>query len=233
MSQKFQLLSTMFSYTILSHQKMVELHANRLYRYLLTIGPNLGPAQGTMTSPKLLLNLPVIPGPNHDGGKVIVSPSGYVYTVLGDLNRNGKAQNYENGRKCRWNRWNTQSNSRWKYCRHGILGTTHPLNKYVAYGIRNSFGIDFDPLTGNLWDTENGPGSNDEINRVFGGFNSGWEDIMGMAPAGFNFNNLVSFGGKGAYSNPEFVWTSDGSSYCNRISDFCKPRDHNIKMICL
>ena len=30
---------------------------------------------------------------------------------------------------------------------------------------------------------------------------------MGMAPAGFNFNNLVSFGGKGKYSNPEFVWS--------------------------
>ena len=30
---------------------------------------------------------------------------------------------------------------------------------------------------------------------------------MGIAPAGFNFNNLVSFGGKGIYSNPEFVWT--------------------------
>ena len=52
--------------------------ANRLYRYLLTIGPNLGPAQGTMTSPKLLLNLPVTPGPNRDGGKVVVSPSGYL-----------------------------------------------------------------------------------------------------------------------------------------------------------
>jgi aldose sugar dehydrogenase len=39
----------------------------------------------------------------------------------------------------------------------GILGDEHPLDYYYAYGIRNSFGIDFDPLTGNLWDTENGP----------------------------------------------------------------------------
>jgi hypothetical protein len=31
-----------------------------------------------MTSPKLLLNLPVTPGPNRDGGKVVVSPSGYL-----------------------------------------------------------------------------------------------------------------------------------------------------------
>jgi glucose/arabinose dehydrogenase len=38
----------------------------------------------------------------------------------------------------------------------GILGDEHPLDYYYAYGIRNSFGINFDPLTGNLWDTENG-----------------------------------------------------------------------------
>ena len=38
----------------------------------------------------------------------------------------------------------------------GILGDEHPLDMYFAYGIRNSFGIAFDPLTGNLWDTENG-----------------------------------------------------------------------------
>ena len=44
------------------------------------------------------------------------------------------------------------------------------LSKYYAYGIRNSFGIDFDPLTGNLWDTENGPSSYDEINLVRPGF---------------------------------------------------------------
>ena len=31
------------------------------------------------------------------------------------------------------------------------------LNKYYAYGIRNSFGIAFDPVTNILWDTENGP----------------------------------------------------------------------------
>ena len=41
---------------------------------------------------------------------------------------------------------------------NGILGDKDPLNKYYAYGIRNSFGIDFDPVSGKLWDTENGPG---------------------------------------------------------------------------
>jgi len=46
----------------------------------------------------------------------------------------------------------------------GIIGSSDPLNKYLAYGVRNSFGLDFDPVTKKLWDTENGPSSNDEIN---------------------------------------------------------------------
>ena len=51
---------------------------------------------------------------------------------------------------------------------------------YYAYGIRNSFGLDFDPVTGNLWDTENGPAFGDEINLVKAGFNSGWKDVQGI-----------------------------------------------------
>ena len=61
----------------------------------------------------------------------------------------------------------------------GILGDEHPLDMYFAYGIRNSFGLDFDPVTGKLWDTENGPCYGDEINLVEPGFNSGWQEAVG------------------------------------------------------
>jgi glucose/arabinose dehydrogenase len=53
-----------------------------------------------------------------------------------------------------------------------FLGRKDPINKYYAYGIWNSFGIDFDPVTGKLWDTENGVVFGDEINLVEPGFNS-------------------------------------------------------------
>ena len=71
--------------------------ANQLVRYIFTNHPNLGPAQGRITSPQVFLNLPVTPGPNHDGGNVVIGPDRNVYTVLGDLNRIGQAQNFENG----------------------------------------------------------------------------------------------------------------------------------------
>jgi glucose/arabinose dehydrogenase len=88
----------------------------------------------------------------------------------------------------------------------GILGDEHPLDMYYAYGIRNGFGLDFDPVTGNLWDTENG--GNDEINLVEPGFNSGWEKVSGKASLqeDFDESDLVDFDGKGKYSDPEFTW---------------------------
>jgi aldose sugar dehydrogenase len=181
--------------------------ANQLVRYLLINHPALGPAQGIMVAPRLLLNLPVTPGPNHDGGKVTIGPDRNVYTVLGDLlNRQTQAQNFENGPSPDGTSGILRVTQRGNTVGNGILGSTVPLNIYFAYGIRNSFGIDFDPVTGRLWDTENGPAI-DEINLVEPGFNSGWADIMGMAPEGFDPDNLVSFGGRGSYSDPDFVWT--------------------------
>jgi glucose/arabinose dehydrogenase len=66
----------------------------------------------------------------------------------------------------------------------------------------------FDPVTGDLWDTENGPSSYDEINRVEAGFNSGWFELMGpdsRDPG--SSSNLVVLPGS-AYSDPEFSWLS-------------------------
>jgi aldose sugar dehydrogenase len=105
----------------------------------------------------------------------------------------------------------------------GILGEKFPLNLYYAYGLANSFGIDFDPITKNLWDTENGPAYGDEINVVKPGFNSGWTRVAGIWESEIDSsgkvgyirgkivhhpNNLVDFGGKGKYSEPEFTSNS-------------------------
>ncbi len=55
------------------------------------------------------------------------------------------------------------------------------IHKLFAYGIRNGFGIAFDPMTGELWESQNGDDSGSEINRISAGFNGGWIQIMGRA----------------------------------------------------
>ena len=73
-----------------------------------------------------------------------------------------------------------------------------------------AFGMDFDPLTGTLWATENGPAAGDEINMVEPGFNSGWAQIQGFAGSdilnrGKSAKDLVILE-NAKYSDPEFSW---------------------------
>jgi hypothetical protein len=61
--------------------------------------------------------------------------------------------------------------------RGGEAGTN--LQKVFAYGVRNSFGMAFDPFSGGLWEEQNGDDSFTEINRIESGANLGWVQIMG------------------------------------------------------
>jgi glucose/arabinose dehydrogenase len=175
---------------------------NRIYKYQRN--------GETLINPSLILDLPAEPGPNHDGGKIIIGPDGYLYAVLGDLNHDGQLQNFpdgpppdDTGSIFRINPADGSAPTDNPFIGSG----TEVLNKYYAYGVRNSFGMDFDPLTGNLWDTENGPASYDEINLVRPGFNSGWQTIMGpISISGDTEDDLVNFPGS-HYADPLFSWT--------------------------
>jgi aldose sugar dehydrogenase len=175
--------------------------ASRLYRYELK--------NDTLVDPKLLLELPSEPGPRHNAGNIIIGPDNNLYVSVGDLDgHTTMAQNVEGGGKPDGSSAILRITQDGHIPGGGILGDDGISRKYYAYGIRNSFGMDFDPLTGKLWNTENGPSYGDEINLVEPGFNSGWLEVQGMAP--FNFyseQDLVNFWGKGNYSDPEFVWT--------------------------
>jgi hypothetical protein len=48
-----------------------------------------------------------------------------------------------------------------------------------TYGVRNSFGLAFEPASGALWQTENGDDSYDEVNVFPPGANSGWIQVQG------------------------------------------------------
>jgi len=53
------------------------------------------------------------------------------------------------------------------------------MQKIFAYGVRNSFGLAFDPVSGRLWDEQNGDDSFDELNQVERRSNLGWVRMMG------------------------------------------------------
>ena len=173
---------------------------NRVYKY------QWNEEEKILVNPKLILDLPAIPGPNHNGGKLAIGPDNYLYAVIGDLNHDGKLQNIVDGPKPDDTGVIFRVNPE-----NGSSAPDNPFastenNRYYAYGIRNSFGIDFDPVSGKLWDTENGPQYGDEINLVEPGFNSGWKQVMGpISKNNIIEDELVNFPGS-KYADPVFSW---------------------------
>jgi glucose/arabinose dehydrogenase len=141
---------------------------------------------------------------NHNGGVLRTGPDGKIYLQVGDTGRRGQTQNLFDGAFgegipddqfggpdtvndhltgviLRLNPDGTtpRDNPFWKVGaeRGGQVGAN--LKKIYAYGIRNGFGMAFDPFSGELWEQENGDDSFSEINLAKAGFNSGWTQVMG------------------------------------------------------
>jgi glucose/arabinose dehydrogenase len=164
-----------------------------------------------LTFDRKIIDLPVLEGPNHDGGKITFDSKGKLYAVVGDLNAHERTTNFETSQTTR---------SLATIIRLQPNGGVVPTNPFAtgaakrttqdnifAYGIRNSFGLEIDPVTDRLWDTENGPDSFDEINQVSAGFNSGWRDIMGpKSRNGGKTGTLVNLGNSAFYADPKFSW---------------------------
>lgn len=127
----------------------------------------------------------------HNGGGMRFGPDGCLYLVVGDQIARGQMQNVRTGPPPDVRRFTGvllrirddgrapadnpffQEGARLG----GAVGAN--LQRVFAYGIRNSFGLDFDPVSSALWMEENGDDAFDELNRVEPGFNSGWIQVMG------------------------------------------------------
>ncbi len=189
-----------------------EILGNRLYKYDFI--------DGKLVNPTLLLDLPFLPGPSHNGGVLDIGPDNNLYLVVGDINREGNpeyltlAQNIEDSKMPDGRGGVLRITVDGESVNDGFtLGNDGILDKYYGYGIRNSFGIGFDPLTGILWETENGSNYGDEINVILPGFNGGWRQGLGLSTEYENFKNkefdknkLINFNGKGTYYEPVFTW---------------------------
>jgi len=124
-------------------------------------------------------------GQYHDGGRILFGPDGFLYAVQGEAHDSSNAQD--------------RTNAAGKVLRMTRTGAAAPGNPFGSpkdkriwsFGLRNSFGFDFDPQTGRLWESENGTSCNDEINRIVRGGNFGWgpNQDCGSGSAPQNTNN--------------------------------------------
>lgn len=131
---------------------------------------------GVCTETIILNNLPV--SGNHNGGIIQFGPDGKLYVVIGDTEVPSNAQDIISlaGKILRVNP-------------DGSAPSDNPFfsnlnanaQKVFSYGHRNSYGFTFHPVNGFLWESENGPSDNDEINRVVSGGNYGWPIVGGIA----------------------------------------------------
>jgi len=175
--------------------------ANNVYRYIW---------DGTTLNNPILVNTLSSESSWHNGGGMTVNKDGIVYVVIGDQMGGGRPdtkneftilQNYAKG----------EVDDSGVIVHVGLNDKViqpklaqDPLSHYYAMGIRNSFGLAIDPITGNMWDTENGPDDFDEINLVPPKFNSGWAVVMG--PATEEQISKIPPLGDFQYSDPEFSW---------------------------
>jgi len=113
---------------------------------------------------RVVFSSPASSSAYHNGGRILFGPDGMLYAIVGDGHAAATSQD--------------PSDDRGKILRmtpRGGVPSTNPRDSLVfASGIRNSFGLAFDPRTGRLWETENGPACNDELNRIRRGRNYGW-----------------------------------------------------------
>lgn len=117
-------------------------------------------------SMKVLVSTPASSSPYHNGGRIAFGPDGMLYAIVGDGHDSSNSQDLT-------------GNLRGKILRmrpDGSVPGSNPMagSRIYAFGIRNAFGFAWDPQTDSLWETENGPGCNDELNRIRPGGNFGW-----------------------------------------------------------
>src|SRR6266511_4247935 len=148
------------------------------------------------------------PRGNHDGGVITFGFDGKLYIFFGDQGRRGQLQNLPSGPTAtglgptvaddqfggpepdnahfagvilRFNDDGSTPTDNPFYSVGASMGGEVGANvqRIFAYGVRNGFGLAFDPLSGNLWDEENGEDAFDELNLVEPGMNSGWIQTTG------------------------------------------------------
>ena len=121
-------------------------------------------ADGRPAAKKTFFRWAVTTATNHNGGRILFGPDGELYVVTGE---NADPVNSQQKRDLRGKVLRLDPD--------GTVPRDNPFGTRIwSFGHRNSFGMAFDPKTARLWETENGPSCNDEINLIKPGGNFAW-----------------------------------------------------------
>lgn len=160
----------------------------------------------TLGSPQLIVKLPAQGSTNHLGGVITFGPDGMLYGIIGDLGNNtGQLQNQPGGAPP------DTTSMVFRVHDDGTPPTDNPfyamggaMQLAYGYAIRNSFGIEFDPVSEVLWETENGASGYDEINRFPPAFNNGFIEILGPASRDPQGTSTLWMAPGAQYIDPQF-----------------------------
>ena len=121
----------------------------------------------------------------HNGGRIAFGPDGKLYLSIGDIWMQELSQ--DPGKL---------PGSILRFNPDGSIPADNPIadSPVYAFGFRNVFGLAFQPETGHLFATENGPGGFDEVNKVEAGLNYGWPLHMGTTDAEGFANPVAVYG---------------------------------------
>ena len=141
---------------------------------------------GTGYNPTVLYTFPAVGAGNHNGGNLHFGPDGKLYVTVGDDANASHSQDLgsPNGKMHRLNPDGTVPTD------NPFYGQTNVEWSIYAYGLRNSVDFDFDPMTGDLFASENGPNCDDEVNRVLPGYDYGWRSGYTCGDDDPSFNTI-------------------------------------------
>ena len=182
-----------YVYTYFTHPEPV---SHRLVRYR--------DEGGLGVEPVVLLDVvnPTGAG-NHNGGNIHFGPDGLLYVTIGENAAPAFSQRLDTplGKILRIRPADGSAPPDNPFYDDGDPQSGND-DRIWAWGLRNSFDFAFHPSTGEMFATENGPGCDDEINRISSGSNYGWrpgspcsDPHSGFVPPLWRFSTPIALTG--------------------------------------
>jgi glucose/arabinose dehydrogenase len=143
------------------------------------------------------------------GGRLATDVDGTLLVTIGDF---GMGPSHEAGSY--FQEWTGRPDEMIPPATYGTVVRIDPddgADEIVATGMRNAQGLTVDTATGDIWQSEHGPGGGDELNLVVPGEDYGWPDVTYGVPYGTPLPEGDWEPGRWGshhegFTRPRFVW---------------------------